>query len=205
MAAIDEHAHNLSEYASSIRLKSIPGIFAEDIRAATQGPALVSYCEKALGDRIVCDLDECWVRRQYAPRNYPPRHAPHSWHQDGALRFDFSHHLSEDQPNGVLDMVTCWIALTPCGVDAPGLELIATSPDVLIAPANLTDERVRRRFAPEEFVRPQMQSGDALLFSGEVLHRTHVSSSMSKDRTSIELRFFSANRISERLKGDHFT
>jgi ectoine hydroxylase-related dioxygenase (phytanoyl-CoA dioxygenase family) len=202
LAAIERHVHELSEYASSIRLKSIPGILAEDFWA--QGTPVVNYCESALGGTIACDLDECWVRRQYAPRNYPARHTPHSWHQDGALRFDFSGRLKEDQQNGVLEMVTCWIALTPCGVDAPGLELIAKDPGVLIAPANLTAERVCQRFASEEFIRPQMQPGDALLFSGDVLHRTHVSASMSKDRTSLEFRFFPASRIPDRLKSDHF-
>jgi ectoine hydroxylase-related dioxygenase (phytanoyl-CoA dioxygenase family) len=201
--AIERHAHDLSEYASSIRPKSIPEILAEDFWA--QGAQIVNYCAKAFGEPVVCDLDECWVRRQYAPRNYPARHAPHSWHQDGALRFDFSRHLKEDQPDGVLEMLTCWIALTPCGVDAPGLELIARNTGVLIAPTNLTDERIRQRFASEDFIRPQMQPGDALLFSGDVLHHTYVNSAMSKDRTSLEFRFFPAGRIPKRLKGDHFT
>jgi hypothetical protein len=43
-----------------------------------------------LGSRLLCNLDESWVRRQYAPSRYPPLHAPHGWHQDGALKFVFS-------------------------------------------------------------------------------------------------------------------
>ena len=51
---------------------------------------------------------------------------------------------------------------------------------------------------------PVDESGDALLFRGDVLHRTHVTPRMTRDRTSIELRFFAADRIPERLRGDQF-
>ena len=155
--------------------------------------------------RVACDVDQCWVRRQYAPRNYPPLHSPHGWHQDGALRFDlFAYSGLPFPPDAVLDMVTCWIPLIPCGVEAPGLEVVTRWPEGLLAPADLTDECVRARFAPETFLRPAMKPGDALLFRGDILHRTHVTPAMTKDRTSIELRFFPAHNIPARLKGDHF-
>jgi hypothetical protein len=43
-----------------------------------------------------------------------------------------------------------------------------------------------------------------LIFRGDILHRTHVVPEMTKDRTSIELRFFSAVSIPERLQTDRF-
>jgi ectoine hydroxylase-related dioxygenase (phytanoyl-CoA dioxygenase family) len=200
-AAIDRNAGHLSKYSSSLRIHSIPEI---ELLPGLDCGVFLPWCESVLGGAVVCDLSECWIRRQYAPANYPPQHAPHSWHQDGALRFDFEGEIAQNRNEGLLEMVTCWIALAPCGVDAPGLELIAESPGVLVAPANLTEERIRTRFPGESFVRPALYAGDALLFRGDVLHRTHVNSSMTRDRTSVELRLFPADRIPPRLTGDEF-
>jgi len=66
------------------------------------------------------------------------------------------------------------------------------------------EERVRARFAPEEFYRPAMEAGDAVLMRGDILHRTLVSPEMTQDRTSIELRFFAEDNRPMRLKGDCF-
>ena len=156
-----------------------------------------------LGNRVTCDLDQSWVRRQYAPRNYPSLHAPHGWHQDGALKFDFLLQRDRGIPrDAMLPMVTCWIALGACGEDAPGLEIVTRRLDGLLAPAELREAVVRARFASEEFCQPVLAAGDALLFRGDLLHRTHVTPAMTKDRTSLELRFFPASEIPKRLRGD---
>jgi hypothetical protein len=164
-----------------------------------------AWARNQLQDRVACDLDQAWVRRQYAPRHYPPWHAPHGWHQDGALGFDFlSAREGKFPSDALLPMITCWIALGSCGADAPGLELVTRRLEGLLAPAQLTDEQVRARFAPEEFWQPVLGPCDAMLFPGDILHRTHVTSSMTKDRTSLELRFFPAANLPERLKNDRF-
>jgi hypothetical protein len=153
-----------------------------------------------LGDTIICNQNHSWVRRQYAPHRYPPLHAPHGWHQDGALGFDFLSHPDGDYPlNALLQMVTCWITLDPCGVEAPGLELMTEKLARLLPPAELSHGCIRERFPAEQFWRPAMQPGDALLFSGDILHRTHVIPAMTRDRTSIELRFFPARQVPDRL------
>jgi hypothetical protein len=199
-AAVDRSDPNNRDFSlrsSSMRLFSIPGI---DLESVSELPAI---CERMLDAPVFCDVDQCWVRRQYSPGNYPPLHAPHSWHQDGALHFDFQACAGrKPPPDAMLDMITCWIPLTPCGIDAPGLELIATGTEGLLIPAQLTDRCIRERFALEDFRRPAMQPGDILLFRGGVLHRTHVTPEMTRDRTSIELRFFAADRHgkSKRLK-----
>jgi hypothetical protein len=165
------------------------------------GPA-GAWIRGELGPQLACDLDQAWVRRQYPPGKYPPLHAPHGWHQDGALGFDF---LAEPggmvPPEAVLPMATCWIALNSCGQDAPGLELVRPRLNTLLAPAELADERVRGRFAPEDFWRPTMEPGDALLFRGDILHRTYVTPLMTRQRTSLELRFFQGNNLPARLQG----
>jgi hypothetical protein len=180
----------------------------EDIRAlfSMMGVAPAgAWIRDELGNRIAFDLDQAWVRRQYAPAHYPPWHAPHGWHQDGGLGFDYrSHREGNYPPDALLTMVTCWVPLTPCGLEAPGLELVTQRSEGLLAPAELTDERVRARFTFEDFWQPVMQPGDALLFRGDILHRTHVTPAMTKERTSIELRFFPMDNVPTRLKGDRF-
>jgi ectoine hydroxylase-related dioxygenase (phytanoyl-CoA dioxygenase family) len=206
-AAVGTSRHddkNFSARSSSMRLFSISGIDLEAVRRAISGNELPTSCERALGAAVACDLDQCWVRRQYPPAKYPSLHAPHSWHQDGALHFDFRACSAEQRREGVLDMITCWIPLTPCGIDAPGLELIERQMEGLLPPPHMTDQYLREQFSPEEFQQPAMQPGDALLFRGGILHRTHVTAQMTKVRTSIELRLFVADRIPERLRDDRF-
>ncbi len=163
------------------------------------------WVKNILGWRLLCNLDQSWVRRQYAPSRYPPLHAPHGWHQDGALKFDFQSDPDGEFPrNATLNMVTCWIALDSCGLEAPGLELITERLGGLLSPTALRTEFLQTRFASKRFWRPTLQPGDALLFRGDILHRTHVIPEMTKDRTSIELRFFSAVSIPQRLQADRF-
>ena len=192
--------------ASSVTIGAV--LSDENLRALLAGISAGSageWIKDEFGNRSACDLDQAWVRRQYAPGKYPPLHAPHGWHQDGALRFDYLSHPDGIFPrDALLPVATCWIALGPCGVEAPGLEIIAHRLDGLLAPAELADERVRTRFAAEEFWRPVLAPGDALLFRGDILHRTHVTRAMTKDRTSIELRFFPGDNCPARLKGDRF-
>lgn len=158
-----------------------------------------------LGGSVACNLTQSWVRRQYAPAHYPRWHAPHGWHQDGALGFDFQNcGEAEIPPDAILAMVTCWIAMTPSGADAPGLELVQQGIKSLSKPPELADSFVQSRFGAEDFWRPVLQAGDALLFSGDVLHRTHVTPTMTSDRSSIELRFFLEDRIPARLKDDPY-
>ena len=89
-------------------------------------------------------------------------------------------------------MVTCWIALTPCGADAPGIEFAGGEPSELLPLAALADAAVRARHPESDRLRPVLEAGDALVFGGGALHHTHVAASMTHDRTSLELRFFPA-------------
>jgi len=125
-----------------------------------------------------------------------------SWHQDGALGFDFLGAAASD--GDLLSMTTCWIALTPCGDDAPGLELVDREATTLLPLAVLADAAVRARHPQCDFLRPVMNPGDALVFGGGVLHHTHVAATMSRERTSLELRFFPAGSLPPRLRGDRF-
>jgi len=101
-------------------------------------------------------------------------------------------------------MLTCWIALTPCGADAPGLEFIDAERDDLRPWSELAAAALRARHAVGELRRPILAPGDALIFGGGVLHHTHVAATMTRDRTSLELRYFPAGSPPPRLRGDRF-
>jgi hypothetical protein len=108
------------------------------------------------------------------------------WHQDGAF-------LGKG-----IRALNVWVALTDCGLDAPGLDLVplrlddvlptgtggaifdwAVGPDVV---DGLNDR------AP--VVRPAFRAGDVMLFDELFLHRTAIDRSMTKRRYAIEAWFF---------------
>ena len=192
--------------ASSITLgAALTSRDVEGVIARVVAGAAGAWITRALDGAVTCDLDEAWVRRQYAPGRYPALHAPHGWHQDGGLAFDYGAHPAPPfPPDAMLTMATCWIALGPCGVAAPGLELVAQQPAGLLAVTDLADARIRGRFGEREFRRPVLETGDALVFAGDVVHRTHVTPGMTQDRTSIELRFFRRDAVPPRLAGHRF-
>ena len=191
-------------YSSSLRAQAVPALAPAAIATTLLRGELNAFCSGLLGEALACNVDQCWGRRQFAPSRYPPRHAPHAWHQDGALGFDFLRAAIPSSEEKPLDMVTCWIALTPCGIDAPGLEWIEEDIPHLLPPSALCDESIRARHHPATFRHAAMQPGDCLAFAGNVLHHTQVSPAMQRDRTSLEIRLFDANRLPTRLRGDRF-
>ena len=157
------------------------------------------------GTSACLNVEHSWFRRQYPPDQAPPGHWPHSWHQDGALGFDFLAQGDDAaHERGLLEMMTCWIALNPCGQDAPGLEFINDSPRRVLSVDELSDHGLRRHYGPGEFCRPILDPGDALLFGGATPHRTHVTPAMNQNRASLELRFFPAARLPSRLAANRY-
>lgn len=168
-------------------------------------PTVRELCTDVVGGAVVIDLDQSWIRHQPAPADDPAGRHPHRWHQDGALRFDFLAAAgSEPSSAALLRMATCWIALTPCGIDAASLELVSRPIDRLLAPTELREEVVAGQWPEPERVRPVFAPGDVAVFTGDVLHRTHVTPAMVRSRTSLELRCFPADAIPPRLRGDRF-
>jgi hypothetical protein len=194
-------------HASSVNLGAINNrALVETLLAEiAEGPAGYQI-RKMLGcNQVLCDFDQAWIRRQYAPHLYPNNHASHGWHQDGALGFDFLETNNKQQESeGLLPTVTCWIALTKCGVDAPGLEFVSQTIEALLLPEELMNNTIKSRFSVDSFYKPQMDAGDALIFQGGTLHRTHVINAMQTNRTSVELRFVDKHNIPQRFSGDDF-
>lgn len=192
-----------ASHATSVRCRDVPAIDLQSICTRLADAGVFAAHRGLLGARPACDLDECWLRRQFPVRPDRPGTGPHSWVQDGALR-----HIYCDAATPVpgepalLDMLTCWIALDPCGTDAPGLELLRSGRLALIEPPQLEPDAIARRFGAAAMWRPVMQAGDALVFAGHVLHRTHTHASMTRERCSVELRFLDGERWPQRLGGD---
>ncbi len=189
-AAIDAHpawttrdGAGFVPWASSLRLDAVPALTADAIAAIAWRAARTASTRRRIGAEVAIAVDACWVRRQYAPQRYPARHAPHGWHQDGALGRGAS---ASTATEGLLPMLTCWIALSPCGDDAPGLELARTPDSQALDPFALGAFASRD---PAAAWRPVLDAGDALVFAGDVVHRTHVAPHMTRDRTSLEMRF----------------
>lgn len=97
-------------------------------------------------------------------------------------------------------LLNIWIPLVKCGVAAPGLEVVVAQKPELLAVAGRADhdipvERARidedlviETFGRDTLWRPSFNPGDALVFAGTTVHRTHVGPRMTKPRLSVELR-----------------
>ena len=97
-------------------------------------------------------------------------------------------------------LLNIWAPLDPCGVTAPGLEVIRIYCSDLLkssgdAAALIPVERVRldksvvlKRFGREALWHPALLPGDALIFPGTTIHRSYVTAEMTERRLSVELR-----------------
>lgn len=140
------------------------------------------------------------ARRVAAPtttsETYQP---PLEFHVDAALHmFEFT--------------VNFWIPFNDCGVDAPSLQLIPVDlhrtrefvgftgeehrPGESMRLGHFkpqdeifTEEKIRHTFGSDSFFRPAMNPGDVIVSSNWVLHASYQTPSMTKGRTSVELRF----------------
>ncbi len=107
----------------------------------------------------------------------------------------------QDQTILQTPLLNVWIPLAECGVHAPGLEVVVAGARDLLAVAGPSDHEIpveRARiderlvldtFGPRALWRPRFAPGDALVFAGTTIHRSHVTSGMAAPRLSVELRW----------------
>jgi hypothetical protein len=106
------------------------------------------------------------------------------WHQDGSF-------LGED-----VDALNIWVALSRCGRDSPGLDIVARRLESVLADGaarydwSVSDGSVVDAAGGGAIIRPEFQAGDALLFDQLLLHRTGASPDMTRERYAIESWFF---------------
>ncbi len=97
-------------------------------------------------------------------------------------------------------LVNCWVPLTPCGREAPGLEVAAThmagrfvhhgkSPPGAYPMDHVPDQMLAGFPVPMFRIAPEFEAGDVLLFDGWCLHRTTDLPGMTKERLSVEARY----------------
>jgi hypothetical protein len=186
--------------SGSLRLRALGDTLFDQVLHAVWDSSAGRTVRAWLGGEGVCLVAQCWLRQQHPPARRPLHRHPHQWHQDGALACRFPVASAPDvAAEALAPLVTVWIPLLPCGVDAPSLEWIAQPTPQLLQPAELGDAAVASRFGRASRRQARLAAGDALLFGPALLHRTHVGPAMRSRRVSVELRFAVAAQLPQRL------
>jgi hypothetical protein len=109
-----------------------------------------------------------------------------AWHQDGAFL------------GAGIRALNVWLALTRCGDDAPGLDILPRRLDHIVETGTAgayfdwvaAPDVVERAAAGVDLVSPLFGPGDALLFDHLFMHRTGAGPGMRRERHAIEMWFF---------------
>lgn len=136
---------------------------------------LRSLVEDYLGERPVLSANKTTLRRARLEGKT-------DWHQDGAFI------------GTGIRALNIWLALTDCGVDAPGMDLVPrrfetiqeTGTGGAIFDWAVGPETVAVLAADAPVVRPRFAAGDVVLFDELCLHRTALSSDMTVTRHAVE-------------------
>jgi hypothetical protein len=137
-------------------------------------PVLTEY----LGERPALSAKKTTLRRV-------PPDSGSDWHQDGSF-------LGRD-----VRTMNVWLALSHCGVDAPGLDvvprridLVDTGTEGAIFDWSVGRPVVDRVAGAGGVTRPVFRPGDALLFDERNLHATACAPTMTENRYAVEAWFF---------------
>jgi hypothetical protein len=139
------------------------------------------------GERPALAVDKCTLRRVGIDTST-------DWHQDGAF-------LGTD-----IRTLNVWLALSDCGRDAPGLDIVPTRLDRIVETGTegakfswaVGPGVVERLGTTTPVVRPIFEPGDALLFDEMFLHRTAIDEGMTRARYAIETWFFAPSVYPEK-------
>ena len=135
--------------------------------------------EDYLGERPVLSANKATLRRARLE-------GKSDWHQDGAF-----------MGTGIRAL-NVWVALTDCGVDAPGMDLVPkrfetvqeTGTGGAIFDWAVGPDTVATLAADAPVVRPRFAAGDVVLFDDLCLHRTAIDPAMTRPRHAVESWFF---------------
>jgi Phytanoyl-CoA dioxygenase (PhyH) len=131
-----------------------------------------------LGERPMISLQKTTLRKAEP-------HVAGAWHQDGAFM-------------GEVRALNLWVALSRCGDEAPGLdivprrldELAATTTDEAVLSYQVSQAKAEEAAGDKPILRPIFEPGDALFFDEMFLHATGSDPSMPEPRFAIESWFF---------------
>ncbi len=146
-----------------------------DLVDAFDAAGLSAVIGTYFGERPVLSVAKCTLRRVGVD-------TIGGWHQDGAFMGDG------------IRTVNVWMALTDCGLDAPGLDVVPRRIDRVVEtgtegahfPWSVSQAVVDREAAAAPVVRPTFAAGDVLIFDDLFLHRTGVDPAMTQERYAIE-------------------
>lgn len=151
-------------------------VLIEELRRA----GVVQVIEDYLGEPAYLSVGKSTLRR------VPPTSGA-GWHQDGAF-------LGAD-----IRTVNCWLALSDCGEDSPGLDIYPGRLNHIVetgtqdAPYDWAVGDAVVEALPKRWVAPRFKAGDALFFDQLMLHRTGVRPGMTRDRLAIETWMFAGS------------
>ncbi len=156
---------------------------------------LQSLLSDLWGGRIVFLPRHCIPRRQM-PRSKINGAVP--FHQDASFL---------ETTSLVLNF---WIPLVPCGVRAPGLEVVLGNPRELLSSTlhgpiskdyreiALSEDRIVSQWGREKLWHPALEQGDVFVFSNLTIHRTYMTPEMTESRISLEVRCSDADNAALR-------
>lgn len=154
-----------------------------DIVELYESLGLYEIISEFLGDRPVMSANKCTLRRVEPDKIG-------GWHQDGAFLGDH------------IRAINIWLTLTPCGTEAPGLDIVAERVDHLVETGThgsffdwaAGDELIEAQFG-SKIVRPQLEAGDIVIFDEMNMHRSAFAPGMTKQRHAIEFWCFAASTV----------
>jgi len=174
-----ENSRNWVESSGAVWTADCPPMLFEVIEAFRDA-GVIDHIADLMGERPVLSVGKSTLRRV-------PVTTGTDWHQDGAF-------LGRD-----VRSVNVWLALSPCGVDAAGLDVVGRRLPYIVQTGShgahfewavgpgLVD-MLASGGAPVEA--PAFAAGDALLFDHMMLHRTGIRPGMTRERWAIESWFF---------------
>ncbi len=148
---------------------------------------LVATIAEYLGEQPAASVNK-WTLRRVSPGGDA------DWHQDGAF-------LGEQ-----IRAMNVWLALTDCGRDAPGMDVIPRPLDRIVETGtegarfdwSVSPRKVEELLGGEKPLRPEFRAGDILLFDGLFLHQTANEDEMTKDRYAVETWCFGPSSFPEK-------
>lgn len=149
---------------------------------ACRRTGIIEWVRTLLGEQPVLSSHKTTLRLTH------PDTPSVGWHQDGAF-------MGHDAR-----VLNIWLALSSCGVDAPGLDLsLRRQPGIVGAGEDgapyewsVSDARAAREVG--QVISPVMASGDAIIFDHLCLHRTGALHA-TKSRKAIEAWFFAPSTL----------
>jgi hypothetical protein len=131
-----------------------------------------------LGEAALISVQKCTLRKAQPA-------TPGAWHQDGAFMGD-------------VRSVNLWVALSHCGDEAPGLDVVPRRIDHILPtggegtmlPTQISQATAEEAAKDVGILRPIFEPGDAMFFDDLFLHKTGSDPQMPKPRYAIESWFF---------------